>query len=101
MTSKKSVTSLKSTTKTSKPSNFIRTVPWNEFLYDSPVKVNAIRFKGSRGVHWNFRYHVLNTDTNNEWIEVYGGTNAHEGLHAFKADEVELIVPKRKRSKKS
>lgn len=83
------------------PTVLVKTVDWNGFTHDAPVKVTAERVLGKRGHTYFYRQHVINTDTKAEWVEVYGGTGNRWGFHAFRVEEVALIPPKKRRRRKN
>ena len=88
-------------TKAVSKSPYVYTCPWGEFTHDAPVKLLSARFKGRNGLSFVFRNHVLNPESNKEWVEVYGGgMKIPTGIHAVPVDEIELIKPKRKYTKR-
>jgi hypothetical protein len=72
---------------------------WEGFTSGAPVKVTAAVLEGKRGYTWEFRCFARNLTTGAEWVEVYGGNFAHQGLRAFKAHEVHLIPQKKRRTR--
>lgn len=80
-------------------SNLVREEAWGEFTSGDPVKVTADRLAGKRGYKWAFRARVSNAEAQTSWVEVYGGRRDHEGLHAFRETEVEIIKKPKRRKK--
>jgi hypothetical protein len=74
----------------------IRTPEWGGFTHGDEVKVSAPILDGKRGYSWEFRYHARNTETDSEWLEVFGGNRKFQGIRSFKIAEVSLIPKKAK-----
>lgn len=71
-------------------------VTGDTWVAGAPVSVSASRLEGKKGLRWVFWYHCLDTNTGKEWIEVYGGRTNNYRIWAFNLNEVVLIKPKRK-----
>lgn len=79
----------------------LRVEEWGEFTKGAPIKVTAPFWRGKNSLSWRFVAHVTNLLTGSTWIDVFGGPKGYETNRSFSEDQVELIRPKRKYTKRS
>ncbi|MHB8318767.1 MAG: hypothetical protein ACYDEP_06005 [Acidimicrobiales bacterium] len=58
---------------------------WSGLLKGDPVRISGVK---SRSASWSFLSHVVNTRTNEEWVEVVGGRPGERKVRSFRLDQV-------------
>jgi hypothetical protein len=69
-----------------------KTEVWNGFKKGDRVRVTTERLQKGRRTTFEFLCYTRNVKTDREWIEIFGGPQGHESIHAVGLSEVRKVV---------
>ncbi|MBV8463145.1 MAG: hypothetical protein JO368_07615 [Acidimicrobiales bacterium] len=67
------------------PDHLVRSERWNGLRPGDAVRVAGTAMRGDR---WEFRVHVHNRRTDDEWVEVVGGRSGDRALRSFSPERI-------------